>query len=291
MILSLLIKLQVFGYRFRLFLRSQLWKAGFSRRFVLFGPKLDRWICQKLFDDLPVQAREQIIARDTHPAGNDIPVFLHIPKTGGISVGELFDQNLSVANYYNTNERPEDGYQSSQFRYGVNNPDLEIIQGHFDIRLLDIIDRRYKAFTILRDPVERAASFFYYLKRYPNEMFPLNPGLEIENMFDSKGACFFENFQVRFLCGKPTGKLTPSDLELAKKNLDKCFSFVGTLETIQQDIVTLGKIFDFSTFNLRLLNANDSRPEVKELPEATRQLIVDNNLFDIQLYEHVLAHR
>jgi hypothetical protein len=283
--------LQVVSYRLRLAIRTHLWKAGIKRRFVLFGPKLDRRICQKLFDDLSFEARKVLLKKNRPQPAREIPVFLHIPKTGGISVGQLFEANLPITNWYNTNERPANAYHSDQFICGVNNPQLDIIQGHFDIRLLEILDRPHKAFTFLRDPVERAVSFFYYLKRYQNDMFFLSEDQKIDDVFSSESACFFENFQTRFLCGKPTEELTVEDLETAKKNLDKHFSFVGTTETLQEDIKELGQLFDFSKFSLQVLNANNIRPAVRELSENTRRLITEKNLFDIQLYDYAVSRR
>lgn len=283
--------IEIYIYRTKLFVRKFLRKLGFKRRYLFIGSRLDERICQKMFDDLSVITRKLIISKSCKTAQAPIPVFLHIPKTAGTSIGNLFETNISRNDWYNTIERPEDGYETDYFRCGVNNPDLKMVQGHFDIRLHDVFERPYKSFTFLRDPIERTVSFYYYLLQNPSEDLMPKTTLTLEQVFSSKYAHLFENHQVRYLCGKPTKPLTQQDLQLAKENLDKEFAWVGTVETIQEDIIKLGEIFNFNTGHLQALNKGKSRPLIEDLSVETRELIQQNNTLDIELYNHVLAKR
>ncbi|SFS85962.1 Sulfotransferase family protein [Sulfitobacter marinus] len=84
-------------------------------------------------------------------------IFLHIPKTAGQTVhSELArvvgeDQTSPVRVH---NQAPDDG----QFP-----PGYTLYSGHLDWAGLDQFDADCFAFTILRDPFERIASFYFYL--------------------------------------------------------------------------------------------------------------------------------
>ena len=166
-----------------------------------------------------------------------------------------------------------------------------MIQGHFDVRLLESLDRRHQAFTFLREPVERAISFFYYLKKNPTDDFPIDPGQKIETIFDSESADYFDNLQVRYLCGKPAGKLTQTDLDKAIRNLEEKFAFVGTVETIVRDMDVLRSMFGLDESSLKILNVNRTRPRTSDLSPEVINKFQQHNLLDLDIYEHVKTTR
>src|SRR5205085_2218053 len=98
-------------------------------------------------------------------------------------------------------------------------------------------DARY--LTILRDPVERTLSHYYYLVEPPGKegrfgggLVPPglprpSPGLTLEDALGD-GAYIPDNLQTRLLCGlvSPYDPLPADALEQAKRNVRERFAYV-----------------------------------------------------------------
>ena len=78
-----------------------------------------------------------------------------------------------------------------------------------------------RAYTILRDPIERAVSHFHHLKKIKD---PRVDKMTIDSYASSSNPTLVENkWMVRYLSGKIEGELTSNHLEIAKNILQKKF--------------------------------------------------------------------
>ncbi|KZC98670.1 hypothetical protein TH47_14610 [Thalassospira sp. MCCC 1A02803] len=286
--------MKLFTYRTILSIRKLFFQLGIRRRYVFFGPCLDKRITQRLFKSLCIDNQRMLVSnakkKDKYSQSLPVPVFMHIPKTAGSSIGELLENKVSRTDFYTTIERPEDGYDNERFKLAVNNPDIKIIQGHFDSRLLEIIERPYFAFTFLRDPVDHVVSFYYYIKNHPkHSQFSLiqERDMNLSEIYRTTPPPLLDNLQVRYLCGKPSTKLSEEDLEQAKTNLRSKFELVGTLDNLDAAIVRLSRLLNLSKqATIQHINVGKHRPHFEEVPKATRDAIEEHNSFSRELYEY-----
>ena len=127
-------------------------------------------------------------------------VFLHIPKTAGQSVHAALVDSF-------TKEKVMPARVNNQLlQYSIKDINrYDVFSGHFDWSALDCVEGEKYTFTILRDPIERILSFYFYLrdkslKMPENELdLPGNFGLKAAknyspNDYFTAGPGHFRNF-------------------------------------------------------------------------------------------------
>lgn len=86
-------------------------------------------------------------------------VFLHIPKTAGQSIHNALAGAVGGARVSPVRVHTQVGAGQSQFPPGYG-----LYSGHLDWTDLDAVPGRPFVFSVLRDPLERIASFYLYLR-------------------------------------------------------------------------------------------------------------------------------
>lgn len=87
-------------------------------------------------------------------------VFLHIPKTAGQTIHNELTRAIGAPNVSPVRVHTQVTGDTAQFPAGYT-----LYSGHIDWAGLDHLPRPRFVFSILRDPRERIASFYFYLRR------------------------------------------------------------------------------------------------------------------------------
>jgi hypothetical protein len=103
-----------------------------------------------------------------HRSENDLLYFLHIPKTAGTSLKTF------IFDHYDTQEF----FDQSILEHLIKTPRLELNKyklfcGHFGWFLPNLLSKKPKIVTMLRDPIDRTISQYNHIKRGP-EFFELH---------------------------------------------------------------------------------------------------------------------
>lgn len=219
--------------------------------------------------------------------------FLHIPKTAGTTLNNVFDKNLAsgaVLDLYT-----EDQHRAFGDVCYERIAEYSLVRGHvFITDFAELLDGpvRFKVFTFLRDPIQRVISEYNFLKRWPKSH--LYDFLNRENvslleyvtsdhgMLRRRG----RNNMVNSLSGTRGADLGER-LELAWNHLSERFCFFGILERFDESLLMLRKEMGLdSTFyekqNVRIAerNVGVSREEYDILCECNR--------YDLLLYERAV---
>jgi len=96
----------------------------------------------------------------TRPASDAVIVFLHIPKTAGQTIHSELARVVGKRAVSPVRVHTEAGPGAAQFP-----PGYRLYSGHIDWDALDTLPQPRFVFTVLRDPLERIASFYFYLRR------------------------------------------------------------------------------------------------------------------------------
>ncbi|MGK7943896.1 MAG: sulfotransferase family 2 domain-containing protein [Microcystaceae cyanobacterium] len=224
--------------------------------------------------------------------------FLHLRKTAGTSLAKAINSATTSPSLVSVDNWKD--YFLSLYFSQQPSFDGKIIRTHsfYGIHLMNarhlISKKRYTYLTILRDPIERAISYYYYVKRereprYKHPHADLANRLEIEDFYQKPG---LKNEQTRIIAGIASKRLKTWKkgnsllLAMAKSHLANQFAVVGITERFNETIDLINQ-----TFNWKLPNdapskkVNQSRPKQDELSAETLNSLRESHQLDLELYQ------
>mmetsp|Transcript_20777 Transcript_20777/g.30755 ORF Transcript_20777/g.30755 Transcript_20777/m.30755 type:complete len:624 (+) Transcript_20777:99-1970(+) len=255
------------------------------------------------------------------PSHHDLPFLWYIPRSGGGMIKNILSncKDLVVASevgasvakkdqlsvievaghkYVNVDTTTEAGIEDAKAKglaasglaELVVSPRLQEAAGLFGP------SKQGRAFTLIRHPVERAVSMFFFLKKHK---VPAVASLELEDYCRSQHV--ENNWMVRILSGSMTGEVGDDHLEIAKKVLREKV-IIGLLEQKEESLRRFEHHFGWrytennqkqTSCRTRILvgdyRSNESaKHKIKEGSQAWSLLMWQNRL-DMKLYKYAKA--
>jgi hypothetical protein len=154
------------------------------------------------------------------------------------------------------------------------------------------LERPIAYFTLLREPVERCISywFFAYEHRHEHplwwelERYDFNP----ERVIAERAAYQFSNDQIRMVTGSDAVEPGEDELELAKEVLEEGYAYVGVVEEFDVGLELIGRRFGWRNLAYEKQMVGQ-KTETSILPPNARRVFQDANEWDIRLHEWVVA--
>ncbi len=245
----------------------------------------------------------------------DVLIHLHIPKTGGTSLNSMIqhafrDDEVSDTmfddskNYNGLGLAP---YELCQKRFAFYTPDqfrrIRYVTGHLPMGLHRAFDRRAKYFTVVRHPVDRVISDFFF--RIQEKDPYLNDGrlLTFDEYVEGRNDVYLCDYQVRVLSGSPDleavrgpiGMQTPGrpvqrrHLEQAKRNIEDHFLTIAPLENMIQLALLIRSVYGWPMRRLlnEAKNQTKQRMLIRDMSPHTLKIIEECNPNDLELYDWV----
>ena len=207
----------------------------------------------------------------------DKNIFIHIPKTGGTTINSAMN-----GTYWQTeigfNYRHIDPQTKLSTSKDIFQP--ENFQKYSD----------YVIFMMLRDPLDRVVSEYYFLRERKEFMSLLNkPAPEFKDYYNNPQTM---NYMLGFLVGKRiyTSKPpTETDLEKVIRAIDEIPVHVGIFEYFSESMGHFQELTGVKwNKKIEAKRMTFNRPKVDELDEETKDAIRRNNSLDQQLYDYGL---
>jgi hypothetical protein len=219
--------------------------------------------------------------------------FLHIPKTAGTSLRQLFQQQYpspELVELY-----PPLGPESlARVR-----SDLEAggraVFGHLNFGIDRVLGVKGKYVTLLRDPVDRIVSYFSHNLRHPQAAYYelLSAGMGLREFLARRISFETNNHMTRIVAGNTSLEYLDDDrvLDQALENLREHFLFAGISERFDESVQVMARRLNWSR------PLPKTNPRVNVLPKSnaprldreTIDLIERENRLDRLLYQAVAA--
>ncbi len=192
-------------------------------------------------------------------------LFVHIPKTGGLSL------NLALANIFSQEKsiRFGDDKTKENFRNKLSTSELlnyDYITGHFPLQTFRNKGILYPAVTIIRNPVDRLLSMYNYLRQSKH---PDHQNLKFKNINNFVDYILendiYDNIQCRYIGGERTYNTT---VKLIKNEL----IYVVPLDKFNDINTTLDRLLG-KPLKISHINKSD-----KKQSQTQDKFVIENKL-------------
>ncbi|HIP69944.1 MAG TPA: hypothetical protein EYH05_00935 [Anaerolineae bacterium] len=219
-------------------------------------------------------------------------IFLHIPKTAGSTLYRILGNHYPFKNIYTV---WQDG-SLDEFKQLTpeQHTSIRLLRGHFGYGLVSCLPAESVWFTILRDPVERAISYYHFIRRSPRHYCydrVTQNKLSLEEFLTGQIDTLADNGQTRLLANLETGHEIPFGqcskemLTQAKYNLQTNMAVVGLTEQFDETLLLLQKAFGWRNIYYSRQNVSRNKSSQTELPASTLEVIRQTNQLDTALYQ------
>ena len=227
---------------------------------------------------------------------NETVIFLHIPKTAGTTLRRILEKQYPPHEQYSTYPtalHPQASLAAFKQLDATRRLQIRLLMGHIPFGLHTFLPRPSRYFTILREPVERVVSHYYFIRRTPSHhlyQYATSAEMTLPRFVESQTTMEAKNLQTRLLSGAMNRKKPKASdeeiLALAKKNLHESFAVVGLAERFDETLLLLKNAFQWRRVFYVKLNVTRSRPQQDEMAPDVRCLIQEHNQLDSDLYHY-----
>jgi hypothetical protein len=249
---------------------------------------------------------------ENRPTAPDVLIHLHIAKTGGTSLSSMVKHGFAsdevfewtrhgVEKYSGLGLATYDACQQQLRDFGLER--IRYIAGHVPMGVHRLFDRPTKYITVLRNPIERIISLFYFMMEIKAPFLSNGRPVSFEEYVESRFDIHLHDYQARVLSGcseldppaPEPGEMVPAaaverrHLEAAKRNIDEHFLAIAPVEQMTELALVVRRIYAWPMRRLQneYKNPTKERPHAMDISLRLMKIIEDCNSHDMELYEWV----
>lgn len=214
-------------------------------------------------------------------------IFLHISKTGGSTLTPVIDWNYQDQTYKISRYQDIPAF--------IDLPDEQklsyrALQGQVFYGIHDYIPEPCQYITMLRHPIKRLVSHYYYLNVRRAKLGETLSDEPIEAFLEEEPFQAYSQLNLiaggRDIDSALKHPLQPNAFEQAKHNIETDFSVVGVIEQYDASLLLMKKELGWSRAFYQRQNVNKGRQQFEDFPKATQALIEQVCEPELELYEY-----
>lgn len=203
-------------------------------------------------------------------------IFIHIPKTGGTTINCV----MQKTQWQTT---PDFNYRHIIYETKRSNS-ADIFDPSTNSKYLD-----YNLFTMLRDPVDRLISEYYFIKDRAEFMSLLKPiPKTFKHYIQNKQT---QNYMIGFLLGRKMYDdryVSEKDLDTVLKTIEQLNIHVGIFDDFERSMQYFSSITGIAwPKKVEIKRKTINRPADESISTDLKNLIRENNKLDSRLYEEM----
>ncbi len=215
-------------------------------------------------------------------------VFLHIPKTGGTTLERILDRQYGR----NRGLRVNSLKQLLEVQSVLNQSTTKFIKGHLNLSIIQDQCQGHlcQYLTLLRHPVDRVISYYYFMfskphlyNHYPLHQYIYTQKISLREYVMSELSTEAHNLQVTMLATEDQN-LTP--LESAQRHLRETFSAFGLLEYFDTSLLLCSHRFNWRVPLYAKENQTLARPLLQDVPREIIRVLEQKNSLDLEFYAY-----
>ncbi|MCM3630049.1 sulfotransferase family protein [Paenibacillus glycanilyticus] len=204
-------------------------------------------------------------------------LYLHLPKTGGSSFTQAINENCPNTVHFYT---MSNGIQLSERLIHA-----DALCGHFIYGIHHFTDRPFQYVTMLRNPLERTLSYFYFKYKNPKYVISYNKELTFEEYaLDPFYDLEYCNLQSRMITGELNNPYP--NYKKARDLLANEFAFVGITEQYDMSLYLFMRMMNWEPKHYPKVNVTPGRHSDLKLSGQAVKSILQKNEIDQKLYEY-----
>ncbi len=223
---------------------------------------------------------------------NTTLLFMHQMKTGGVTLTRMIEDQYDQKKIYKIDgPRYRESAEDFIALPAHERERFTIIAGHMFFGLHRFVRLPFKYITMLRHPIDRVISLYYYQLR-PQHKFHISPRMSLIDYLEQGVAVNADNGMTRFIAGKdstdvPYGQCTDELLDQAVTNIKDHFLAIGLTERFDESLILFKRVLKWEKipYYHRKQNVNPLKPQQIQITDENITAIKKYNRLDLRLYQ------
>jgi tetratricopeptide (TPR) repeat protein len=228
-------------------------------------------------------------------------IFTHIFKAGGTTLRHVLANQYGEDAVYEINYDYNNPHPHSRFEYRNltmrQRSRIKVVTGHmpYSEGLHYCLTEPYVYITLLRDPIERTISEFYFIHRNTDTDLRRKIVRECPELKDFLESGYSQrNYNIRYFASCEVDcslKIQPEwILSSAKHNLREHYNAVGVTERYDEFVILLRRLMKWENYPFYTKqNITPGRPKREEIDPHVLRMIEDYNRQDLEFYNYAIS--